>query len=614
VTGARERRWDQLVTLGGALQRRALRAGRRVRARLVPPRVEVVFHTGYLPPDNEIADARRSAKILDHLIREGRLAPGDVRVPPPIEVLTLRRVHTDAYLESLDSPRAVARALGAASMPAQAAEAYVSAQRWATAGTLHAARLACSTGGLAVNLGGGFHHAERARGGGFCLFHDVAVAIEELRARGFFGRILVIDLDLHQGDGTRRIFRDDSNVTAVSLHATAWDEDPAPYAIDVAIGSGVGDATYLEATRSILDRAFAVAQPALVFYVAGVDIAIDDALGSMRVSADAIAERDRMVLERAANLPTVMVLAGGYGQEAWRYSARTLVHVLSGEDRPIPATHDRALGQLRRIARTLGERELQAGETAHDDANMGITEADLLGDLVQKTPSDQLLGFYSAFGLEVAFERYGMFELLRKRGYPRLRLTLDVRTGSGQAVTVRSADDPPELLIELVVRELRDAVPFRLLSIEWLLLQDPRARPTAGRPLLPGQLHPGLGGLRIMVGMLAMAAERLGFDGLTFVPAHFHTAAQARGLLRFLEPEAEALFSAIKEALGARTLLDASHAMAQRALVDATTGEPVAWKPSRMVLPLTPALLEKVQGPAFDARVEASARHLHFVG
>ena len=542
------------------------------------------------------------------MLTEGWLDPSQVKVPPPLSLAVLRRVHDDDYLESLDAPATVARALGGAEPPpASVAAGYLNAQRWATAGTVLATELALARRTVAVNLGGGFHHAERARGGGFCLFHDVATALEEARANGFAGRVLVIDLDLHQGDGTRRIYRDDPHVTAASIHATAWDEDPAPHAIDVALGSGVGDATYLEAVRELLDRAVLPGEPDLVFYVAGVDVAIDDTLGSWRVGAEAIAERDRLVIERFRGRPLVMVMAGGYGHDAWRHTARTLVWLLSGEDRAIPAAADMEMRQFRRVARSLGEAQL-AGRTEADD--FGITEADILGDLVRKGPGDHLLGFYTSYGVELAFERYGLFEHIRKRGYARTTLDLNLHSGTGEAITVRTDDARRLVLVELIVREMREVAPYRLLSIEWLLLQDPAARPSPTRPLLPGQEHPGLGALRIVMGMLTMAAERLRFDGLTFVPAHYHTAAQARGVLRFLDPRDEGRFVAIKEAVGARTLLETTHLVAAGALVDEATGEPVAWRPARMVVPLSSALHAAVGSPDYDAQVEEAARSL----
>ena len=595
--------------LGARLAGLARRTARHAVTRLGNPRVSVVFHAGYMPPDVAIVDRKRAPKILEHLFAEGWLAPRDVLVPRPLELPALLRVHDPAYLEWLDVPENVALALGGVDTPSAAiASGYLAAQRWATAGTVLAARRARARDELVVNLGGGFHHAERARGGGFCLFHDVGVALEDLRSRGFKGRALVLDLDLHHGDGTRSIYGHDPLVACASVHAAAWDDSPAPSAVDLALGPGVGDATYLAAVREALDRSLALGEPDLVFYIAGVDVALDDALGSWRVGGDALFARDRLVLERFRGKPTVMLLAGGYGPEAWRHSARTVAWALSGRDQPIPASHDADLRRVRRVARTFGTDQLSGSATGADD--FGITDADLYGDLLKKATPGQLLGFYTPFGLELAFERYGLYEHLRRRGYNRVRLDLDLRSGSGEAVAVRSDDERRALLIEVVLRETREVVPHRLLSLEWLLMQDPLARPTAERPLLPGQQHPGLGGLRILMGMLSMAAERLRFDGLTFVPAHYHSAAQARGILRFLDPEAEARFVAMKQALGARPLLDATRLVAEGKLVDRRTGAPFRWKPARMVIPFSPALRAAVEGEAYDRRVEEAVASL----
>src|SRR5262249_38346807 len=162
-----------------------------------------------------------------------------------------------------------------------------------------------------------------------------------------------------------------------------------------------------------------------------------------------------------------------------------------------------ALRRFRRLSRTFGEDQLIFHGPGKPDP-FGITEADVLGDLINKKPREHLLGYYTAYGIELVFERYGLFDLLRARGYPRLHVELAPAAASGEAVTVRTNDPRRLALVELIVREMRDVVPYRLLSIEWLLLQDPLGLPTPERPLLPGQDHPGLGALRLTMGILAM--------------------------------------------------------------------------------------------------------------
>jgi hypothetical protein len=168
------------------------------------------------------------------------------------------------------------------------------------------------------------------------------------------------------------------------------------------------------------------------------------------------------------------------------------------------------------------------------------------------------------------------------------------------------------VLIELVLKETRSLPPFRLLSIEWLLLQDPRARPSKSRPLLPGQDHPGLGCLRLVVGMLVMACERLGYDGLLFSPSHFHTAAVARGILFFVDPEVEARFLALEEALATTTLDEATALVHAGALVDDETGAPVQWQAASMVIPISAGLREAIEGPAYEQAVRDAAQGLSF--
>lgn len=587
--------------------RRVSRRLRQLRARLARPEARCVYHVGYAPPDNGTVDAQRASKILDYLLREGHLAPGGVVAPPPLDLSVLRRVHDDAYLERLDRPATIATALGLPpeALPPGAAAALLSSQCWATAGAVLAAAIARASGSAVANLGGGFHHADRDREGGFCLFNDTAVAIDALRRTGFDGRVLVVDFDLHQGEGTRRIFRGDQGVVCVSVHATTLDDEPSANAVDLALGPGVDDATYLPAVREALARAATFGPPDFVFYLAGVDVALGDALGGWRVSADAIAARDRLVLERFKGVPLVLSLAGGYGREAWRHSARTLAWLFGGEDRCIDAAPDRELRHVRRIARSLGDEALTE-RAARSGDNFGITEADVLAELVTKAPRGLLLGYYTPFGVELALDRYGVAAALRARGYARTRVEIDARDPARQTLRVITDDAARRRLVELVVGE-KSLPPYRLLSIESMLLQDPLARPAPARPLLPGQAHPGLGCARNVVGMLAAEAERLGFDGLTYVPAYFHTAERGRALFRFVDPSMEASLLAIKDAAASRPLLEATRLVDGGELVDERTGEPFVWRPSPMVLPLSPALKAELEGPDFDRRVHEAA-------
>lgn len=590
---------------------REVRRGLRLASVRVRPRgATIVYHPGFRAPPTVAVDPRRAEKILSHLMHEGWLAPSQIVVPDPLPIEALVRAHGIEHLAKLDDPAVVARALGEGDpLPLEAAASLVASQRWATAGTMRAAEIALHERRPVVSLGGGFHHAGVSGAAGFCLFNDIAAAILHVRGRGFRGRVLVVDLDMHHGDGTRSLFAEDETVFTFSMHATSWDSSPARAAIDVALGPAVGDQTYLRVLDESLPDAFARARPELVVFVAGVDVAADDRLGGLRLSADAIFARDRKVFELAAGVPMVMVLAGGYGLDAWRYTARSLSWLLGGVDVPIPSDAERDLSRMRRIAGTIARSELSAKDgNADPDDGFGITAEDVYGQLVQQRSHKGLLGLYSAYGVEVAFERYGLLSHLRKRGYPRVRIDLDLDAPSGQSITVRSADARADVLIELSVRRLRTVVPFQLLSIEWLMMQDPRALPHRDRPLLPSQQHPSLGALPLMVGILVMACERLEMDGLTFLPAHYHVAAQARGLLEFLDPADEAWFAALRAILGSFPLATSASMLAAGRVVHADTGEPVRWRPSRMVLPVSERLRELVRSDDYNRRVEEAAQ------
>ena len=165
--------------------------------------------------------ARRSSARSEEA---GLLSRDLLSEPRPASLQNLLRVHTPEYLHAVQEPEALTRILGV-EVPAGEAEATLDLQRLMAGGTIQATRLALRTGGVAVHLGGGFHHAMPDAGLGFCVFNDVAVAIRRLRGRGFAEPVLVVDLDLHDGNGTRRIFADDPTVHTFSIHNDHWGDD-----------------------------------------------------------------------------------------------------------------------------------------------------------------------------------------------------------------------------------------------------------------------------------------------------------------------------------------------------------------------------------------------------
>ncbi|MDE2396174.1 MAG: histone deacetylase [Burkholderiales bacterium] len=207
----------------------------------------------------------------------------------------------------------------------------VERSRRSVGATIAAARCALFEGeGVAANLAGGTHHAQADKGSGYCVFNDVAVAARLMQAEWHrhghrhgrrLLRVLVIDLDVHQGNGTAAIFRDDPTVFTLSLHgAKNFPFRKEASDLDVELPDGCGDAPYLEALDAALAQAWArhgEAPPGLAFYLAGADPHADDRLGRLRLTAAGLAERDRRVLAalRERAIPVALTMAGGYGRE-----------------------------------------------------------------------------------------------------------------------------------------------------------------------------------------------------------------------------------------------------------------------------------------------------------
>ncbi|HEX9944423.1 MAG TPA: histone deacetylase [Thermoanaerobaculia bacterium] len=595
----------------------AFRRGRRRLARLAgPPRVHFVYSRRYQLELSGVAhDPRRGERILATLDAAGLLDRAAVHPAEPAAVRHLRRVHTDDYLDSLSRPETLTRIVGQ-QLSEDLADRVLDAQRAMVGGTLAATRLALDSQGIAVNLGGGLHHAFADRGERFCVYNDVAAAIAELRSRGVQSRVLVVDLDLHDGDGTRSIFAGDTAVHTFSVHnhSTAV---AASASTVIALGDGVGDGPYLEAVRSSLPPVFEEFQPELVFYLAGSDPAADDQIGDWKVTAGAMLERDRFVLSCACDgprkLPLVIALAGGYGPNAWRYSARFLSSLLNrGRAVEPPGTEELLLSRYRLMARELEEHEL-TGEPPRDD-DWGLSAEDIASALGEPRRPRRFLGFYSRQGLELALERAGLLDRVRALGFERPVLEMDLDNPTGD--TVRLYGDPwkRELLIEARLRVDRGTVPgMSLLRIEWLLLQNPRAQFTSERPRLPGQEHPGLGMLQEIVALFVLVCDRLQLDGLLFVPSHYHIASHGRKTMRFLDPAVEGLYRALQEPLQALSLAAAAATVEGGRVVDAATGKPFAWLPVPMVFPVSERLRESVQGEEYERQVAAAAGRHAFV-
>ncbi|MEM7586920.1 MAG: histone deacetylase [Acidobacteriota bacterium] len=577
------------------------------------PAFRLVYHERYNAAFPGVPnDPLRAERILAFLASEGLVLRRCVNRPEPVWLKTLERVHGTEYLDSIHRTATLTSIMGI-EVTADQVDRLIDFQRLQTGGTLMATRRAREFG-IGVNLGGGLHHALANQGGGYCIFNDVAVAIADERRKGFDGPILVIDLDLHDGDGTRDIFRQDPDVYTFSIHARHWGSTDAVASRSVELGSRVDDATYLAAVREHLPPVVREVEPRLVFYLAGCDPARDDQLGDWKISPLAMLERDRLVmreLRRGGRRPsTVILLAGGYSAATWRYSARFLSDV-HRPGRPIepPSTEEITLKRYRYLFRHLDPAEL-SGSGSED--NFGITEDDLYLPGWGVTPETRFLGFFTKHGIELLFERSGFLDRLRDLGFAHPTIVLQLEDPSDQTLRIFGGPDRSELLVELRLRrDRRTLAGLDLLSIEWLLMQNPHAQFAAEhevaspqsaaraapnrRPQLPGQSHPGLGMLNDIAAMLQVICERLHLDGLVFVPSQYHVAAYGHGYLSFVDPVARARFAALRELFQHTPLPEATRLVAEGGVIDADTGETFRWQPTPMVLEISKRLARQLR-------------------
>jgi acetoin utilization deacetylase AcuC-like enzyme len=279
-----------------------------------PSTLPVVWHPAYeVDIGPHVFVTRKYRAVRDRLVREGTISEErDLRRPEPATDEQVATVHTPEYLEKIEGNGFSPQELLTLEVPfsAELREAM-----WLCAGgTILTGRLALEHR-LAVHLGGGFHHAFPDHGEGFCLINDVAIAVQVLRREGVVRRPIVIDCDLHHGNGTAAIFRDESDVFTFSIHQEhnypAW--KPASD-LDLGLDDGTGDEEYLALLErhvpEILDRH----RPDLAFYLAGADPYRDDQLGGLDLTLNGLRRRDELIFRflAEAGVPAAVTLAGGY--------------------------------------------------------------------------------------------------------------------------------------------------------------------------------------------------------------------------------------------------------------------------------------------------------------
>lgn len=280
-------------------------------------------------------DIRKYERIYEQLVHDELIVPADIFVPTEVSRDDLLRVHSKQYIDvRLKTARLLAHYLEigflSIALPSMTDTAILKPFRHATGGTILAADLALKHG-IAINIGGGYHHAEPDRGGGFCIYADMPIAVRRLQAQGRVNRVLMVDVDVHQGNGTAVCLADDPNVFTFDM----FEENIYPHPkekndLDVPLTGGVRDNEYLAKLQTHLPAIFEQARPDIVFLQAGVDSLEGDPLASLRLSIDGIVRRDAMIFAEAVRrkVPIVMTLGGGYSVNAWRAQYESIAGIL----------------------------------------------------------------------------------------------------------------------------------------------------------------------------------------------------------------------------------------------------------------------------------------------
>jgi acetoin utilization deacetylase AcuC-like enzyme len=281
------------------------------------------YHPGYegLLAPGRPSPLGKSRLLMELLLSEGVLTAGDLVEPDPLGREILERVHTPSYLDKLESSTLSTAEQRRIGLPWS--KRLWLRSRLVSGGTLLAARAALVSG-LSGNLAGGSHHAFADHGEGFCILNDVAIAVAQLRSEKVIGRAAIIDLDVHQGNGTAAIFERDAQVFTFSMHGERnYPANKMRSDLDVALQDGVGDAEYLDSLRRHLPAVLGSAGADIVFYLAGVDVAAGDRYGRLALSDEGIRARDAAVIDavRGRRVPLVIVLGGGYAATRGRTAA-----------------------------------------------------------------------------------------------------------------------------------------------------------------------------------------------------------------------------------------------------------------------------------------------------
>jgi acetoin utilization deacetylase AcuC-like enzyme len=286
---------------------------------------KVVYHPRYdLNLGAHVFPSQKFRWIAEELLSSGIAGPGDFLTPQPASDEDLLRVHTSSWVNKLKTGSLSASEIMKLEVPysPELAEAV-----WLAAGGTILAAQSALRDGFGSNLSGGFHHAYANHGEGFCAIHDVAVAVRRLQSDGDIKKAMIVDTDVHHGNGTAAIFTGDSSVFTISIHqVNNYPADKPPSTVDLNMRDGAGDDEYLAALIPTVERCLDKFEPDMIFYVGGADPYSEDQLGGLLLTKAGLKRRDREVFEaaRSRSIPVTTALAGGYAR---RVEDTVAIHV-----------------------------------------------------------------------------------------------------------------------------------------------------------------------------------------------------------------------------------------------------------------------------------------------
>ena len=278
------------------------------------PSLPIVNHEDYFAKigDDHKFPIKKFGELANYLIKNKIV--NNFHKPYPCSEETLRRVHSENYIKNIKNKTLDKNGVKKIGFPL--VDSVVQRSFAATGGTVLASKLAIKNG-LACNTAGGSHHANFEGGAGYCIFNDVAVAAQYLLDRGLAGRILIVDLDVHQGNGNSDIFKNNRNVFTFSMHSKS--NYPAKKSIsdlDVELDDNMEDKQYIKLLKLYLNQ-LNKENFDYIFYIAGVDIHFNDRLGKLKISDEGIKKRDELVTQNffSRGIPLCGVLGGGYNKD-----------------------------------------------------------------------------------------------------------------------------------------------------------------------------------------------------------------------------------------------------------------------------------------------------------